>query len=153
MTWGRRPKELSGQRMGVILPSPRKGTYRHQTFRRQGGLCYYCGKPTLEVHWTIDHKQPRHKFKNHGAGHFRNKVGCCWTCNHAKGGMSEQDFINSNYLPQDRRILLGGRIIPDIAHVNQSAKIIDRYTRKAYWIRIGDGSLMRTIANSIPELE
>lgn len=145
MTWDRRPKELSEQSMGVTLPSPRKGSLRHQTFVNQGGLCYYCGQPTPETKWTKDHRTPRCLARNrHG-----NVVGCCWPCNHAKGRKTEAQFLATSYLPLARRIALGFKESPEVRRATNpttTPRETPRTTRNAYWIRIGDGSLMRTIA-------
>ena len=79
---------------------------RHLLYQKQEGKCYYCGKHTPESKWTVDHVHPRsrrHERKEQG----RNKVGACFACNHAKGNMTLTEFLETDYLPENRRALLG----------------------------------------------
>jgi len=67
--------------MMVNRPRPVVKLTRREVFRRDGYVCQYCGKHTLEL--TIDHVKPRHLDGPHA---WTNVVAACGQCNHHKGG-------------------------------------------------------------------
>lgn len=92
------PKKQRGE-PGVALPIPRAGTERHTSWVNQQGRCYYCQHPTPLERWTMDHKTPK---AHGGKNHFTNKVGACWTCNHAKRTLSADVFLATEYVRRRR---------------------------------------------------
>lgn len=71
-------------------------------FSAQGGLCFYCGKPPSSG-MTRDHLIPLSR----GGFGKQNIVGACGNCNHAKANMTLQEFLDTDYLKEPRRQLLG----------------------------------------------
>ena len=69
----------------------------------QGGRCYYCGELVALNHLTREHKTPRCK----GGGNGDNVVGACKNCNGAKGNLTFEEFLSTDYLEDDRRLALG----------------------------------------------
>ncbi|MEA4909345.1 MAG: HNH endonuclease [Chloroflexi bacterium] len=75
-----RPSIIRLQNM-IHRPRPQLKLTRREVFRRDGYLCQYCGKRTLDL--TIDHVIPRHMGGPHT---WTNVVAACSQCNHRKGG-------------------------------------------------------------------
>lgn len=79
-----------------------------KSFVIQGGKCFYCGNDTEFRKWTVDHKIPKSRYWQFGKQGFdSNCVGCCSSCNHAKGNMTLNEFVATDYLPSVRRVILG----------------------------------------------
>jgi 5-methylcytosine-specific restriction endonuclease McrA len=87
----------------------RNSRVRARLYRDQKGLCFYCGRWTVWVKWSVDHKIPRsrEKLSNVLGGAPVNKVGCCNNCNQAKGNMTFEEFLATDYFPDKRRAELG----------------------------------------------
>lgn len=66
---------------------------RDQAASRQGGVCYYCYSCLTLYKKTADHKVPR---SVGGGSDTKNLVAACFACNHAKGTMSEEEFLQSD---------------------------------------------------------
>lgn len=75
--------------------SKRVNKQRHTLWVKQDGKCYYCFQPCTQKTFTIDHIVPKSKG---GGNNISNKVGACSSCNNAKGAMSQEEFLKSNYL-------------------------------------------------------
>lgn len=90
----------AGGRIIRLEPEPEpekhiKVSRRVLSHRRQKGICHYCEKHTHIGKWTLDHRIP----KSRGGGEGYNLIGCCFTCNHAKGDMTEFEFRHSPAFP------------------------------------------------------
>lgn len=98
----------------------RRGTttnpHRLKTHEQQSGECYYCGEPTEMSDWTLDHKIPI----SSGGKHRNNRVGCCYNCNKAKGNMTVDEFLATDFLTDARRAVLGFAGAPAVSF--QTAK-------------------------------
>lgn len=70
----------------VNRPRPIVKLTRREVFRRDGYICQYCGKHTLDL--TIDHVNPRHLGGPHA---WTNVVAACAHCNHRKGGRTLEE--------------------------------------------------------------
>jgi len=117
--WTGRPPDHRVKRfkykIGPSTPTPKPPKYKpgeatKQLLTRlfdgeQNGCCFYCGKPTSPKDRSKDHLTPRSR--GGPASHHANLVGACKTCNHAKGNMTLQEFLDTDYLTQDRRAALG----------------------------------------------
>lgn len=101
--------------MGASRDRSKRGKskqFRHLSYMAQSGECYYCGIPTEFEEWTLDHMQPLSR----GGGNGENRVGCCYNCNNAKGNMTLEEFMDTDYLPDVRRAVLGfGNRAPSVA--------------------------------------
>lgn len=109
---------------------------RKKTYALQSGLCFYCGKETSFEDWTIDHKDPRSRG---GSNRDTNKVGSCEHCNKAKGNMSMAEFLETNYLSDKRRAILGNDKPPTIPYKTAKYKHNQRLgimIRISFWDRI-----------------
>jgi 5-methylcytosine-specific restriction endonuclease McrA len=87
-----------------IHPHP---TAREFTFNRQGGICGYCRREIPYVKWTIDHIVP---VCRGGSKRSENKLGACATCNHAKGCLTAEEFLATDYLNPKSKIHLKDRL-------------------------------------------
>ncbi len=78
------------QRAGIILPIPQP--LLDNKFRRQRGLCIYCGailiKGTFQCH--LDHKTPLSRGGTHT---IDNVHWTCQPCNDSKGSKTHDEFI------------------------------------------------------------
>lgn len=94
----RKPKVKTRRKKDISeippLPTPRAGSYRYVTWHSQSGICHYCKQLTEGNRWTLDHKHPRSKGGKHKYNGRLNLVGCCMTCNHLKGSLTYDEFIN-----------------------------------------------------------
>lgn len=98
----------------VAIATIAKGTtIRRATFIQQNGECFYCGEETEWADWTVDHMIPKSRSRCRG---HKNQVGACATCNHAKGNMTFDEFLTTNYLPEMRRAVLGFAKPPTIKY-------------------------------------
>lgn len=68
---------------------------RELLYCEQSGVCHYCGQHIVFVRWTVDHKFP---LVRGGTNHAGNIVGCCGTCNGAKGALSYDEFMATEYM-------------------------------------------------------
>lgn len=68
---------------------------RNTLWEKQEGKCWYCFQPCTPKTFTIDHIVPKSRG---GGNNILNKVGACSSCNNAKGSMSQEEFLKSNYL-------------------------------------------------------
>jgi 5-methylcytosine-specific restriction endonuclease McrA len=83
--------------MMVNRPRPVVKLTRREVFRRDGSVCQYCGKHTLDL--TIDHVKPRHLGGPHA---WTNVVAACAQCNHRKGGRTpEESGMRLLHLPKE----------------------------------------------------
>ena len=96
----------------VHRPRPILKLSRREVFRRDGYICQYCGKHTLDL--TIDHVIPRHL----GGPHlWTNVVAACAHCNHRKGGRtleeSGMDLLRIPIEPPASPVYIFGRHLPE----------------------------------------
>jgi 5-methylcytosine-specific restriction endonuclease McrA len=96
----------------VHRPRPVLKLSRREVFRRDGYICQYCGKHTLDL--TIDHVKPRHL----GGPHlWTNVVAACAQCNHRKGGRTlEESGMNLFRIPVEppaSPMYIFGRHLPE----------------------------------------
>jgi CRISPR/Cas system Type II protein with McrA/HNH and RuvC-like nuclease domain len=82
---------------------------RVRLYEEQNGLCFYCGRKTEFRFFTVDHKHPRCRG---GGNRPKNTVGACTTCNNAKSAMTVEEFLGTDYLSDERRVLLGAQETP-----------------------------------------
>lgn len=75
------------------LPTPRIGSWRYFTWHNQNGICHYCKQLTGGERWTVDHRHPKSKGGKQNHNNKFNLVGCCQSCNHLKGSLTEQEFL------------------------------------------------------------
>lgn len=80
-----------------------KKTARTRLHEAQDGRCYYCGRLVSLGAFSTDHITPRCR----GGKGPSNTVGSCKSCNNAKGSMTLTEFLETDYLPNERRALLG----------------------------------------------
>jgi hypothetical protein len=59
---------------------------RNLIFKRDKGICHYCGKPAH----TLDHLKPRSKG---GYSTPKNLVCCCYHCNQKKSNLDYDEFL------------------------------------------------------------
>jgi 5-methylcytosine-specific restriction endonuclease McrA len=79
------PSVIRLQKM-VSRPRPQLKMTRREIFRRDGYICQYCGRHTIDL--TVDHVIPRHMGGKHT---WTNVVAACPACNHRKGGRLAQE--------------------------------------------------------------
>lgn len=79
-------------------------TTRTKLHEAQGGRCYYCGRIVNLGAFSTDHVIPKCRGGQKGSN---NTVGSCKSCNNAKGNMTLTEFLETDYLPNERRTLLG----------------------------------------------
>jgi len=91
----------------------KKKTFRSQILEAQNGRCFFCGCKVGEVSrfWTVDHLNPKSRG---GTEDPSNKKGACWNCNNAKANMTLAEFLETDYLPEERRKLLGATSPPTV---------------------------------------
>jgi len=96
----------------VHRPRPVLKLTRREVFRRDGFICQYCGKHTLDL--TIDHVMPRHMGGPHA---WTNVVAACAQCNHRKGGRtldeSGMDLLRFPIEPPASPMYIFGRHLPE----------------------------------------
>jgi 5-methylcytosine-specific restriction endonuclease McrA len=103
--WDRRPSypdyhnrkvlEVRAKKPRRIKTSKTIPSFREQLYEKQDGFCFYCGKITAWELWTVDHRQP---ISRNGTNDKNDRVGACWSCNNAKGNMTESEFLRSEFL-------------------------------------------------------
>jgi len=64
-------------------------TQRLMLWTRQEGICHYCKIFIPFKKWSIDHRIP---LSRGGHNDYTNKIGCCSTCNNAKGCLTEEEY-------------------------------------------------------------
>lgn len=83
------------------LDTAKAQDWRWKHFKRQEGRCAYCGRamvlgPTNARNLaTLDHVLP---LSRGGLHHWENTVAACKACNHYKGDMTADEFLNSDAL-------------------------------------------------------
>lgn len=58
-------------------------------WNRQGGSCYYCGKPVNRREWALDYKSPPHR---DGTNAVSNMAVVCRSCRLHKGDKTESEY-------------------------------------------------------------
>lgn len=71
-----------------LVPKKEVKFNRLNIFRRDGGMCQYCGKKFPYSELTIDHVIPR---SLGGKSTWENVVCCCVECNRKKGGKTPEE--------------------------------------------------------------
>lgn len=69
--------------------------HRERLWVSQQGICHYCKQKVGYNRFTVDHIVARSKGGGNSIG---NKVGACSSCNNAKGALTQEEFLASNYL-------------------------------------------------------
>lgn len=69
-----------------------------RTFDAQKGVCHYCGNQISFNRWTIDHVVPKCRGGRATYKGKTNIIGCCRSCNNAKGDMPYEAFMVSPWL-------------------------------------------------------
>jgi hypothetical protein len=105
---------------------------RRRIYISQDGVCYYCGRKTVFEYFTIDHLNPKCRG---GSNKNDNIVGCCDNCNRSKGNMNLVEFVETNYLKEDRRIALGATGRPTINFKVACRKHEERLPKLTIWQR------------------
>lgn len=96
----RLPPAISSSRK-MLSPKTSKGPgIREITYCEQSGECHYCGRHTKFSYWTIDHKTPLVR----GGQNRANLIGACTTCNGAKGPLTYEEFMSSDYMGGDLQL-------------------------------------------------
>lgn len=94
---GRKVRKMSGRLKAMLLTNKRQ-RWRHNAFKVQKGLCFYCKcEMVLEPRnkfealreCTLDHKLP---VSRGGDDHWENVAAACSKCNQNKGDSTEQEF-------------------------------------------------------------
>jgi len=93
------PEEIYGHRLVVRRPAGHVArpnfapgrTVRAKLLKREGGRCFYCGRPLEERDCVVDHVIPLVAGGDHSVG---NTVACCFPCNSAKRDRPAADFLS-----------------------------------------------------------
>jgi uncharacterized protein (TIGR02646 family) len=64
---------------------------KRSLFRRQNGICHYCGRKMKISEFSVEHVLPTSRG---GSNSWRNLVGACIECNHAKANMTLEEFMS-----------------------------------------------------------
>lgn len=99
-------------RLGMMVKRPRPSVKltKREIFRRDNYTCQYCGQRKKNL--TVDHVIPRRLGGNHS---WENLVTACSTCNHSKGGRTNDQagirLLRKPNIPSTSAYYIFGRYV------------------------------------------